>query len=83
MKSKIVLSIFAVLLAGATVTLLVSREHLQVKLREQQDALLRQADQIAQLEAENERLSNRGPQATSGESSVNVPFHEPTQLKWS
>jgi hypothetical protein len=81
MKNRTAWSIFGVLVAGATVAILVLREHFQARLHEQNEELVRQADQIAQLEAENERLSNRVAQATSGGSSVNNPSRELLRLR--
>jgi len=58
MKNKAGLFFFGALVAGAMIAVLVSRGHLKAKLREQSEELVRQADQVGQLEAENERLSN-------------------------
>lgn len=57
MKSKTGLVCLGVLAACAIMALLVSREHLKAKLREQNEELAQQAAQIGQLEAEKKRLS--------------------------
>ena len=56
--NRLKLGVLWVLVLLGAVALLVFQRHLRARIREQDEALVRQADRIARLEAENERLSN-------------------------
>ena len=63
--TKLRIAIFGVLVVTGIVALLVFRDHPRAGMGEKDEALLRQADRIAQLESENERLSNLVVHATN------------------
>src|SRR5438876_9372397 len=75
------LLISGVLVAVVMADLLVFQDHLRARLREQGVELLRQADQIAQLEAENKRLSNLVANATTTGLSASGPPPELLRLR--
>lgn len=67
----------AVIMAAQVVSLV----HLRARLREQDAELLRQADQIARLKAESERLSNLVARAANPASPASGPSHELLRLR--
>lgn len=67
--------------AIVVVTSIVFRGHFQSKIRERDEELLRQADQIARLEAENERLSNFVARTANTEPLASGPSDELLRLR--
>jgi len=70
----------AVVAAGVAAPLLIQHQA-QLKLREENQSLRRQLDQLAQLNAENQRLSNLVAQAKDSQSSTNGQFAELLRLR--
>ena len=79
--SKLNIGILTVLLATGIAALLVFRDHLQARMRESDEALSRQAGRIAQLEAENERLSNLVVHAANTAALPSDPSRELLRLR--
>jgi type II secretory pathway pseudopilin PulG len=75
--AKLKIAIFGVLAVTGVVALLVFRDRLRARTAEKDEALLRQAGRIAQLESENERLSNLVVHATD---TVRVASDPPREL---
>lgn len=78
-KPKI--AILGIVVVAVLAVLLVFGEHLRVRMREKDEALLRQADRIAQLESENERLSNLAVHAASTVLPTSSPSRELLRLR--
>ena len=63
--TKVRLVTLAILVVAGITALLVSRARFQATIREKDETILRQADQIAQLQSQNERLSSDVTHATN------------------
>jgi RNA polymerase sigma factor (sigma-70 family) len=79
--TKLKVGILSALVIAGVATPLVIQHQSQVRLRETDSALLRQADRITQLEAENERLSNLVAQAGSTSAPRSGPSRELLKLR--
>jgi hypothetical protein len=79
--TKLKIGILSLLVVVGMAALLVFGDHLRAKMRERDEALLRQADRIARLEAENERLSNFVAHATSSVRPAREPSRELLRLR--
>ena len=79
--TKIKIAVLVTLLAAGTVAFLVHQDHIQARMREKDDALLQQSNRIAQLEAENERLSNLVLYATNTAPAATDPSRELLRLR--
>ncbi len=79
--TRLKLGIVLILVILVAAALLVRREHLQGRFREQDQALARQAERITQLEAENERLSNLVVQASKNVAAPQDPSRELLRLR--
>ncbi len=79
--TKLKIAVLVILAVTGIIALLVFRDHLRAGMREKDEALLRQADRIAQLESDNARLSNLVDHATSAAPPTSDPSRELLRLR--
>jgi RNA polymerase sigma factor (sigma-70 family) len=79
--TKLKVGILSAIVIAGVATPLVVQHQAQGRLRDKDTALLRQANRITQLEAENERLSNSVAQAKSTAALPSDPSHELLKLR--